>query len=246
MLSNRELERYKRQILLFGEEGQEKLKKSKIFVAGAGGLGSPVSVYLAVAGVGTLAIVDKDVVELTNLNRQILHSDSDIGRKKTESARETLMQLNRDIEVVVSDETINKSNISALVGNAHGIVDALDNFPTRYLLNETAIEKNIPLFHGAIRGMYGQATTIIPEITPCLRCIFPHPPPEEEFSAVGLTSGLIGMIQATEVVKFLLGAGDLLTNRLLLWDGMQCRIEEVAIEKNPVCTQCGERKVQIR
>lgn len=246
MLSERELERYKRQILLFGEAGQEKLKKSKIFIAGAGGLGSPISMYLAVAGVGTIVLVDNDVVEMTNLNRQILHGDSDIGRKKTVSGKETLIRLNQDIEVEVTDTTIDESNISSLVGSAQGIVDALDNFATRYLLNKTAIEKNIPLFHGAIRGMYGQATTIMPGTTPCLRCIFPHPPPKEVFPVVGLTPGLIGMVQATEVLKFLLGTGELLTNRLFLWDGMQCRVEEVTVEKNPSCIVCGRKEEQIR
>jgi adenylyltransferase/sulfurtransferase len=246
MLSNRELERYKRQILLFGEVGQETLKNSKIFIAGAGGLGSPVSIYLAVAGIGTLVIVDNDTVELTNLNRQILHGDSDIGRKKTESARETLTRLNPDIEIIVKDATIDESNISSLVGNSQGIVDALDNFPTRYLLNQTAFEKNIPLFHGAIRGLYGQVTTIIPGKTPCLSCIFPHPPPKEVFPVVGLTPGLIGTVQATEVVKYLLVTGDLLTNRLLLWDGMQCRCEEVLVERNPGCPVCSGITTEVR
>ena len=241
MLSLRELERYKRQILLFGESGQDQLKKSKIFIAGAGGLGSPVSIYLAVAGVGTLVIVDNDVVELTNLNRQILHGDEDIGKKKTESARETLERLNPDIRIEAMDVTIDEHNVSSLVGDSQGLVDALDNFPTRYLLNRTAVQKGIPLFHGAIRGMYGQATTIVPGTTPCLECIFPYPPPKEVFPVVGLTPGLIGMVQATEVVKYLLGTGDLLTNRLFLWDGMQCRAEEIAVERNPQCMVCGSK-----
>ncbi|MGB7789029.1 HesA/MoeB/ThiF family protein [Methanoregula sp.] len=239
MLSERELDRYKRQILLFGEEGQEKLKKAKIFVAGAGGLGSPISIYLAVAGVGTLTVVDMDVVELTNLNRQILHYDRDIGKKKTASAAEKLREINPDITVKVIDTTIDKTNVARLVGSSSGIVDAMDNFPTRYLLNETAVHKKIPLFHGAIRGLYGQATTIIPDVTPCLQCIFPKAPPKEVFPVVGVTPGLIGMIQATEVIKYLIHDGRLLTGRLLIWDGLESHAEEICVERDPKCPVCG-------
>jgi adenylyltransferase/sulfurtransferase len=239
MLSERELERYKRQILLFGEEGQENLKKAKIFVAGAGGLGSPISIYLAVAGVGTLTIVDKDVVELTNLNRQILHYDRDIGKKKTASAAEKLREINPDITVKVVETTIDETNVDNLVGSSDGIVDAMDNFPTRYLLNETAVKKKIPLFHGAIRGLYGQTTTIIPGVTPCLKCIFPKAPPKEVFPVVGVTPGFIGMIQATEVIKYLIHDGRLLTGRLLIWDGFESHAEEICIERDPKCPVCG-------
>ena len=237
-LSERERERYKRQILLFGEEGQEKLKKAHIFIAGAGGLGCPIAIYLAVAGVGTITIVDKDVVDQSNLNRQILHTDRDIGRKKTASAVEKLRILNPDIAVHAIDTTIGESNVRDLVGQAGGIVDAMDNFPIRYLLNTVSQEKNIPLFHGAIRGMYGQATTIIPGKTPCFACIFPKAPPSEVFPVVGVTPGLIGMVQATEVIKYFTGSGDLLTNRLFIWDGMIAKAEEITVEKNPGCGVC--------
>jgi adenylyltransferase/sulfurtransferase len=239
MLSKRERERYKRQMMLFGDEGQERLKKANIFIAGAGGLGSPVSIYLAVAGVGTLTVVDKDVVEQTNLNRQILHIDRDIGRKKTASAEEKLHAINPDITVKVIDTTIDESNCAQLVGRADGIVDAMDNYPTRYLLNDIALQKNIPLFHGAIRGFYGQATTIIPGKTACLRCIFPSAPPKEVFPVVGVTPGFIGMIQVNEVLKYLLGTGELLANRLLIWDGLTARAEEIAVVRNPACISCG-------
>jgi len=242
MISERERERYKRQMLLFGDDGQERLKKAHIFIAGAGGLGSPIALYLAVAGIGTLTIVDKDVVDQSNLNRQILHYDRDIGRKKTASAEEKLSEVNPDITVKVIDATIGASNAGTLIGNADGIVDAMDNYPTRYLLNDVAIEKNIPLFHGGIRGFYGQATTIIPYKTACLRCIFPHAPPQEVFPVVGVTPGFIGMIQATEVLKYLLGSGELLTNRLFIWDGMQAHAEEIALERNPRCAACGDSK----
>lgn len=239
MLSGRELDRYKRQILLFGEEGQEKLKSAEIFIAGAGGLGCPVSIYLAVAGIGTITVVDKDTVDLSNLNRQVLHHDRDIGKKKTASAEEKLREINMDITVRAIDTTIDEDNVHSLVGDADGIVDAMDNFPTRYLLNEAAMQKKIPLFHGAIRGLYGQATTILPGKTPCLACIFPNAPPKEVFPVVGVTPGLIAMIQATEVIKYLTGEGRLLANRLLLWDGLDARTEEVTIERNPACPLCG-------
>ncbi|MDK2916051.1 MAG: molybdopterin-synthase adenylyltransferase [Euryarchaeota archaeon] len=239
MLSQNERERYSRQILLFGEEGQERLKNATIFIAGAGGLGSPVSIYLAVAGVGRIILVDKDAVERTNLNRQILHYDRNIGRKKTASAEEKLRAINPDITVEVLDTTIDETNVHELVGNADGIVDAMDNFPTRYLLNRVALKMGIPLFHGAIRGLYGQATTVLPGKTACLRCVFPHPPPKEVFPVVGVTPGFIGMVQATEVVKYLVGTGELLANRLLLWDGERAVVEEIALERDPSCEVCG-------
>jgi len=243
MLSKRERERYKRQILLFGDEGQERLKKAHIFIAGAGGLGSPVSIYLAVAGVGILTIVDKDVVEQTNLNRQILHYDRDIGRKKTDSAKEKLQEINPDITIRVIDRTIDESNAYQLIGDADGIVDAMDNYPTRYLLNDVALEKKVPLFHGAISGFHGQVSTIIPGKTACLRCIVPSAPSTEVFPVVGVTPGVIGTIQVNEVLKYLLGRGNLLANRLLLWDGMALKVEEINLERNPSCKSCGGMKV---
>ncbi|KUG15374.1 sulfur carrier protein adenylyltransferase thif [hydrocarbon metagenome] len=242
MLSPRELERYARQVMLFGEEGQERLKKATIFIAGAGGLGSPVSIYLAVAGVGTIILVDNDRVERTNLNRQILHFEQDIGRRKTVSAGEKLQAINPDITVQVIDETIDADSIDRLIGNADGIVDAMDNFPTRYLLNEKACAADIPFFHGAIRGFYGQVTTILPGRTACLKCIFPTPPPKEVFPVVGMTPGLIGMVQATEVLKYIVGSGDLLANRLFLWDGMRACVDEIALENNPSCSVCGKNR----
>ncbi len=239
MLSEREQERYKRQIMSFGQEGQERLKKAHVFIAGAGGLGSPISLYLAVAGVGRITIVDMDVVDQSNLNRQILHFDRDIGRKKTASAEEKLREINPDIMVNAIDVKIDETNAAYLVGGADGIVDAMDNYPIRYLLNDVAIAKEIPLFHGGIRGFYGQATTIIPGKTPCLKCIFPKAPPGEVFPVVGVTPGLIGMVQATEVLKYLLGIGDLLMGRLFIWDGMQAKADEICVKRNPGCEACG-------
>jgi molybdopterin/thiamine biosynthesis adenylyltransferase len=225
--------------MLFGDEGQERLKKAHIFIAGAGGLGSPVSLYLAVAGIGTITIVDMDEVDQSNLNRQILHFDRDIGRKKTASAEEKLKEINPDITVNAVDMEIEETNAANLVGKADGIVDALDNYPTRYILNDVAIAKKIPLFHGGIRGFYGQVTTIIPGKTPCLKCIFPKAPPKEVFPVVGVTPGFIGVLQANEVIKYLLGSGLLLTGRLFIWDGMQAHADEICVERNPACVACG-------
>jgi molybdopterin-synthase adenylyltransferase len=239
MLSEREHERYKRQIPLFGENGQERLKKAHVFIAGAGGLGSPIAIYLAVAGIGTITIVDMDTVDQTNLNRQILHTDRDIGKKKTVSAIEKLHELNPDIIINAIDTTISESNVCELAGRADAIVDAMDNYPVRYLLNRTALEKKIPFFHGAIRGFYGQAITILPDKTPCLECIFPRAPPQEVFPVVGVTAGVIGTVQATEAIKYFTGCGELLAGRLFIWDGLAATAEEIAIEKNPACAACG-------
>jgi molybdopterin-synthase adenylyltransferase len=239
MLSERERERYKRQIPLFDEEGQERLKEAHIFIAGAGGLGSPIAIYLAVAGVGTITIVDMDVVEVSNLNRQILHSDRDHGKKKTVSALEKLKQYNPDITVNAIDAMITADNVHNLTGQASGIVDAMDNYPVRYLLNRVALEKKVPFFHGAIRGFYGQATTILSGKSPCLECIFPKAPPKEEFPVVGATAGVIGTVQATEVIKYLTGKGSLLDGRLFIWDGLTSKAEEIAVCRNPACPACG-------
>lgn len=240
MLTKDEVKRYERQISIFGEEGQRKLKKAKVFIAGAGGLGSSISIYLTVAGIGKLRMVDNDIVALENLNRQILHRDNDIGKKKLESAEEKLKKMNFNVEVEVILETINIGNIDELVGDFDMIVDAMDNFATRYVLNKTALMRKIPLFHGAVHGFYGQATTIIPGKTACLRCIFPEVPPPTVPPVVGVTPGVVGCIQATEVIKYILGIGDLLENRLLMWDGLNAVMDEVPLEKNPRCEDCGK------
>jgi molybdopterin/thiamine biosynthesis adenylyltransferase len=242
MLTEQEQERYRRQILLFGEEGQNLLKEAHIFIAGAGGLGSPVSLYLAAAGVGTLTLVDHDRVERTNLNRQILHHDRDIGRTKIDSALDTLRGINPHISVRGVTVTIGAENVAELVGEAQGIVDAVDTYTVRYLLNEVAWKNRIPLFHGAIQGFYGQAATVVPPDTACLRCMFPHPPPREPAPVIGVTPGIIGMIQANEVIKYLLGCGELLTDRLFIWDGFHTRAEEIRMQKNPFCIVCSRTK----
>ena len=240
MLRDAEKTRYSRQIRLFGEAGQEKLKKTSVFIAGAGGLGSIVSIYMAAAGFGKIRIVDCDSVELSNLNRQILHGGQDVGRDKALSAYDTITRINPEVEVEALVETISEDNIDSLLQGCNLIMDAMDNFPTRYLLNRAALARKIPLFHGAISGYRGQATTIIPGITACLRCIFPRAPPAAIFPALGSTCGVIGSIQVTEAVKYVQGAGELLANRLLLWDGLAACLDEVACERNLGCMDCRD------
>ena len=241
MLTKDEKKRYSRQISIFGEEGQTRLKKAKVFIAGAGGLGSVISTYLTVAGIGKLRIVDNDVVALENLNRQILHWDNDIGQEKLESAKEKLRKMNPNVEVEVISETINEATVDDLVGDFDLIVDAMDNFPARYVLNKTALKRKVPFFPGAVHGFYGQATTIIPGKTACLRCIFPNVPPPTPPPVVGVTPGVIGCIQATEVIRYVLGIGNLLENRLLMWDGLNAKMDELPLEKNPGCEDCSNR-----
>ncbi len=239
MITDNDLKRYDRQIRLFGPDGQDKLKKAKVFIAGAGGLGSPISIYLAAAGVGKIVIADKDVVELSNLNRQILHWEKDVGAKKTLSAQDKLRGMNSEIVVEGISETIDEKNASHLVGDADLIIDAMDNFSTRYLLNKTALEKKIPFIHGAIYGFQGQATTVLPGKTACLRCIFCQAPPPSTFPVIGTTPGFIGLIQAAEAIKYITGIGELLANRLLLWDGLVPSLETIDVERNPGCRDCG-------
>jgi len=240
MLSERDLQRYERQIRIFGEGGQEKLKNAKVFIGGAGGLSASVSLYLAAAGIGRIRIVDHDIIKLSNLNRQILFTDNDLGKRKSDCAGERLKRVNPNIEVEAVTETINEKNVSKLVANFDLIVDALDNFATRYLLNRAAHVNNIPLFHGAVEGLYGQATTIIPGQTACLRCIFPVAPTSSTVPVIGSFCGIIGCIQATEVIKYINGIGKLLENKLLMLDGLNSTIEEIEIQKNPRCEDCGK------
>jgi molybdopterin/thiamine biosynthesis adenylyltransferase len=243
MLSPKELERYDRQIMItgFGAAGQEKLKKAKVFIAGAGGLGSPVAIYLAAAGIGTLRIADHDTVERSNLNRQVLHWDKDIGAQKVASAADKLKKFNPNILIETSGETITETNAAKLVADSDLIVDAMDNLPTRYLLNRTAIQKNIPFFHGAVYGFEGRAMTVIPGKTACLNCLY-HGAiiPKEKFPVIGVAPAVIGCIQATEVIKYIVGLGELLTDRLLNYDGLRMKFTEFSINKDPGCAHCGQ------
>ena len=241
MLTAEEQERYDRQIKIrgIGETGQEKLKRAKVIIAGSGGLGSPAAIYLVAAGVGTVRIVDYDRVELSNLNRQILHWDSDIGRSKVDSAIEKLSQLNQDVKIEAMDETITEANISQLVAGFDVIVDGMDNLPARYLLNKAAIENNIPFVHGTVYGLEGRAMTIIPGKTACLRCVYRGLIPPGKCPAIGVIPAVIGCIQATEVIKYLMGIGKLLTNRLLVYDGLNMKFTEFAVKRDPNCEHCG-------
>lgn len=241
MLTQDELKRYDRQIMIreIGEKGQEKLKQAKVFIAGAGGLGSPIAIYLAAAGVGVIRIVDNDRVELSNLNRQILHWDEDVGRKKVDSAGHKLRKLNPSVKFEALDETIGEENVSRMVNGFDAIVDAMDNLPTRYLLNKAAIEKNIPFFHGAVSGLEGRAMTIIPGKTACLRCLYRGPVPKEKFPVIGVTPAVIASIQVTEVVKYIVGMGELLTDTLFIYDGMGMTFDKFIVKRNPGCDHCG-------
>ena len=237
---SRNLERYKRQIMIegFGTEGQEKLKNASVLVAGAGGLGSVISIYLAAAGVGTIGLIDNDTVELHNLNRQILYGDKDIGIKKVKAARKKLQYLNPEIIIKEYDAAITEDTIDSLTRGYDVIVDAMDNFPARYLLNRAAIKRNVPFIHGAVRGFEGRVTTIIPGETPCLKCIYPRVPELETQSVIGVSPAVIGSIQATEVIKHIVGIGKLLTNRLLVYDGLYMEFMMVKIKRNPECPEC--------
>jgi len=233
--------RYHRQMMIsgWGEKGQAKLKASSVFIAGAGGLGSPVSIYLAIAGVGELRICDADRPELSNLNRQILHTDERIGELKAVSAEKTLRELNPTVRIVAYSDYLDENSVERIVGKPDIIVDCLDNFETRYLLNRYCIKNNIPFVHGAIWGMIGQVTFLHPPETPCLRCLVPEPPPKELFPVVGVTPGIIGCIQAMEVLKFLTGVGTPLKGRLLFLDGEEMVFNSANVKRMSSCPECG-------
>ena len=248
MLTPSERERYDRQIMIgeIGQEGQEKLKRSRVVIAGAGGLGSPIALYLTAAGIGRIRMIDHDQVALSNLNRQVLHWEEDIGRKKVDSARTKLRNLNSDggDRSDLRDHD-GRQCFPSLLDGCDVIVDAMDNLPARYILNRCAIEKNIPFFHGAVNGFEGRVMTILPGERACLRCMYRGPVPQEKFPVIGVAPAVIGSIQATEVIKYLVGIGKLLTNRLLIYDGLKVTFSEFAVNKNPNCDHCGslrERK----
>jgi adenylyltransferase/sulfurtransferase len=244
MLTEDELARYDRQIMIkgIGEDGQEKLKKARVFIVGAGGLGSPISIYLAIAGVGTIRLADHDTVELSNLNRQILHGNGDIGKKKIDSATQKLKYLNKDVNVEAVAEMITEENVSRLVDDCDLIVDATDNLPTRYVLNRAAIEKNIAFFHGAVYGFEGRAMTVIPGKTACLWCIYQGRVIEGKFPVIGVAPAVIGCLQASEVIKYLTGIGEILTDQLLMYDGLNLEFTKLEVKRDPNCQHCGHLK----
>jgi adenylyltransferase/sulfurtransferase len=247
-LDDERIERYSRQIILpeVGGKGQEKLFGAKVLLVGAGGLGSPVAMYLAAAGVGTIGIVDSDRVELNNLQRQILHSTDDVGLPKVESAAKRLKSLNPDVNVIIHQLRLTSQNALDIIDGYDVVVDGSDNFPTRYLVNDACYLLKKPLSHGAILRFEGQAFTMIPDETPCYRCLFPSPPPPglvpscQQAGILGAVAGVIGTIQAAEVLKLILGVGEPLLGRLLIFDAADMEFRTVKIPKNPRCALCGE------
>jgi len=242
-------QRYSRHLLIpeVGEEGQLKLLDSRILLIGAGGLGSPSSLYLAAAGVGTLGIVDDDAVDATNLQRQIVHSTDRLGEPKAESAKRTLEALNPDVTVKIFQERLTSENIDRILGEGWDvIVDGADNFPTRYLLNDASVWHDIPVVHGSIYRFEGQVTVFAPGEGPCYRCLFPQPPPPElapscaEGGVLGVLPGVVGSIQANEALKLALGIGEPLVGRLLLYDALAGSFSDVTLRRDPACPVCGE------
>jgi molybdopterin/thiamine biosynthesis adenylyltransferase/rhodanese-related sulfurtransferase len=248
-LSTDQRARYSRHTLLpeVGEAGQARLLGSRVLVVGAGGLGSPAAIYLAAAGVGTLGIVDFDVVDATNLQRQVLHSIDRIGRAKVESARDTLTALNPDVKVEPYMERISAGNVLNLMAGYDVVVDGGDNFPTRYLINDASLRLEVPVVHGAIYRFEGQVSVFRPYEGPCYRCLFPQPPPPElapscaEAGVLGVLPGIIGSIQAMEAIKLLLGIGEPLVGRLLTYDALTEEFHDLKLRRNPACPACGDR-----
>ena len=247
-LAPAQLERYSRHLLIpeVGIAGQTKLLRSKVLLIGAGGLGSPAAYYLAAAGVGTLGIIDADVVDATNLQRQILHSTERIGESKVDSARRTLEALNPDVHVIGYKERLTSANIDRIIADYDVIVDGADNFPTRYLLNDASVKWRKPVVHGSIYRFEGQVTVFKPFEGPCYRCLFHEPPPPElapscaEAGVLGVLPGVIGTIQANETIKLLLGIGEPLIGRYLLFDALEGAFREVRLRRDPKCPACGE------
>jgi sulfur-carrier protein adenylyltransferase/sulfurtransferase len=247
-LSNEEIARYSRHLIMpeVALEGQKKLKASKVLTVGTGGLGSPLALYLAAAGVGTIGIVDFDVVDESNLQRQIIHGTSDVGRPKVESAYDKLKDINPNVEVRVHEEALTSENALEIFEDYDVIVDGTDNFPTRYLVNDACVLLNKPNVYGSIFRFEGQASVFYAEEGPCYRCLYPEPPPPglvpscAEGGVLGILPGAIGTIQATEAVKLLLGIGEPLIGRLLLYDALGMSFREMKLRKDPNCPICGE------
>ena len=242
-------DRYSRHILLpeVGEKRQENLLKGRVLLLGAGGLGAPAALYLAAAGVGTIGIVDADTVDASNLQRQVIHATSRLGMAKVDSAEKAINDLNPDVKVIKFQERVNASNVDRIFG--HGwdcIVDGCDNFPTRYLVNDASLFHKIPVVHGSIFRFDGQVTTFMPFDGPCYRCLYPEPPPAHlapscaEAGVLGILPGMVGIVQATEAVKLLLGQGDLLKGRLLTYDSLKMTFRTLKLRRDKTCPTCGE------
>ncbi|WP_319508106.1 molybdopterin-synthase adenylyltransferase MoeB [uncultured Methanolobus sp.] len=242
-----QIRRYSRHIILqeVGGKGQQKLLSSKVLCIGAGGLGSPIIQYLAAAGVGTIGIVDDDVVDLSNLQRQVIHGGN-VDLPKVESAKRYVQNLNPDVNVITYRERLNSGNVLDIIKDYDIVVDGSDNFATRYLVNDACVLAKKPLSHGSIFRFEGQVTTILPGEGPCYRCLFEHAPPAgmipscQEAGVIGVLPGIIGVIQATEVIKYLLGFGEMLKGRLVFYDAFNMSFDEIKVRKNLSCPVCGE------
>src|ERR1700729_2101129 len=251
-LSNEEIARYSRHLLLpeVGMEGQQKLKAAKVLCVGTGGLGSPMALYLAAAGIGTLGLVDFDVVDSSNLQRQIIHSTKDIGRKKLDSAEEKLKALNPALNVVKHETMLTSANALEILKDYDIVADGTDNFPTRYLVNDACVLLGKPNVYGSIFRFEGQASVFATEAGPCYRCLYPEPPPPglvpscAEGGVLGILPGLVGVIQATEVIKLILGIGEPLIGRLLLVDALAMSFRTLKLRKNPDCPMCGTHEIK--
>jgi molybdopterin-synthase adenylyltransferase len=242
-LTDQDLVRYNRQIIFpeFGKEGQKRLRESTVLIAGAGGLGSPVAVYLACAGVGRIILVDCESVDLSNLNRQILHWEEDIGKKKVASADRKLRKINSTVQLVPAHTRITAENVFDLLKDVHVVIDCLDNMETRFIVNAACFQEKIPFIHGGVRGFMGEITTIIPGETPCLECLFPRSRPDrtEPFPVFGATAGLVASLQVTEAIKLMAGYGKLLKGRMLYINGGDMQFLSIQMKKNPLCKVCG-------
>jgi molybdopterin/thiamine biosynthesis adenylyltransferase len=246
--TDEQIERYSRHIILpeVGGVGQAKMLEARVLLIGAGGLGSPAGYYLAAAGVGNLGIVDFDTVDLSNLQRQILHSTERIGQLKTESAKKTIQNLNPDVKVKVYNERLTSANIMDIFEDYDYILDGTDNFSTRYLINDACVMKNKTNIHGSILRFEGQATVFKPKVGPCYRCLYPEPPPPglvtncQEGGVLGVLAGIIGNIQAAETLKMILGIGKPLIGKLLLYDAMNTDFRKLNLKRDPNCPMCGD------
>ena len=245
--TNEQLERYSRHIILkeIGPKGQKKLMQARVLIIGAGGLGAPAALYLAAAGVGTIGIADADVVDLSNLQRQVIHSTADIGRPKVESARDSMLAINPEIDVHTYYEYITSENISGIIRDYDFILDGTDNFPAKFLINDACVLAGKPFCHAGIIRFHGQLMTYVPGKGPCYRCVFRQPPPKNavptcrEAGVIGAMAGVIGCMQALEAVKYIVGVGDLLIGRLLTFDALDMEAHVIQLPDNPDCPVCG-------
>lgn len=247
-LTEKQKERYAKHLMLeqVGEPGQQKLLSSKVLIIGAGGLGSPAALYLAAAGIGTIGIVDSDKVELSNLHRQIIHRTADLGGEKVKSAENKMREINPDVNVKAYHQRINSSNIRQIIKQYDFIIDASDNFATKFLINDACFFEKIAFSHAGVLRFDGQLMTVLPGETTCYRCIFNAPPsadavpPASQAGLLGVLPGVIGVLQATEAIKYLLNLGDLLTNALLTYDLLKTEFRKVSFNRNPDCPLCGQ------